>query len=165
MDLFTNDVMKRNNYCARPDMLAKTCWQRHRNVRFLASWIDYHRVDTSCSEAELEEMLCELKKTDLLRLGKKSGLKASKNKPELLGRVLELWRSDSSAGRKSTGTAAVTLLVKARAILEQVKDWTKVLTGLSDFSFIDIRMRSLCRHVAKTFHRESLNASKPFESQ
>ena len=51
--------------------------------------------EKSCSDAELQEMLRGLKKTDLVQLCKKSGLKSSGNKPELIGRVLEKWKNDS----------------------------------------------------------------------
>ena len=122
-------------------------------------------LEKSSSDAELEEMLRGLKKHDLVRLCKKSGLKASGNKPELIGRVLVKWRHDSgvSAGEESTGTAAVAPLGKARAILEQAKDWTKVLTGLNDFTFMDL-YAYLVSSRNRTFDRESLKAFKSLKA-
>ena len=75
------------------------------------------------SDAELQEMLCGLKKTDLVQLCKRSGLKSSGNKPELIGRVLEKWSDNSvSVDEDEESTGAVASLRKTRVILEQAKD-------------------------------------------
>ena len=53
-------------------------------------------------------------------------MKLSGHKPELIGRVLEKWRNNSSASMGEESTGAVASLGKAQALLEQAKDWTKL---------------------------------------
>ena len=117
--------------------------------------------EKSSNDAELQEMLRGLKKTDLVQLCKKSGLKSSGKKPELIGRVLEKWRSDNSvsADKDKELTGAVASLGKTRDILEQAKDWT----GLSDFTFADL-YTYLVSSRNKTFDRESLKAFKSLKA-
>ena len=89
--------------------------------------------EKSSSDVELQKMLRGLKKTDLTQLCKKYRLKSSRNKPELIGRLLEKWKdSSASADKKSTG--AVTSLGRTRAMFEPAKNWSKTLRGLSDFT-------------------------------
>ena len=79
--------------------------------------------EKSSSDAELQ-MLRGLKKTNLVQLRNKSRLKSSRNKPKLIGRVLEKWRSDNSVSMDEDEelTGAVASLGKTRDILEQAKD-------------------------------------------
>ena len=117
------------------------------------------------NDAELQEMLRGLKKTDLVQLCKTSGLKSSGNKPELIGRVLEKWRSDNciSADEDEESTGAVASLGKTRDNLEQAKDWNKSLKGLSDFTFADL-YTYLVSSRNKTFDHESSKAFKSLKA-
>ena len=103
-----------------------------------------------------------LKKTDLVQLCEKSGLKSSGNKPELIGQVLEKWKNDSSASADEESMGAVTSL-RTRAILEQATNWTKSIRGLSHFTFMDLYMY-LVSSRNKTFDREGLKAFKSLKA-
>ena len=77
--------------------------------------------EKSSSDAELQEMLRGLKKTDLVQLCRKCRLKSSGNKPELIGRVLEMWRNDSSASAGEESTGAVASLGRHELFLSRPK--------------------------------------------
>ena len=58
---------------------------------------------------------------------------------------------------------AETLLGRTRAMFEQAMSWSKTLTGLSDFTFMNLYMYLVLSHN-KMFHRYSLKAFKLLKS-
>ena len=119
--------------------------------------------EKSSSNAELQEMLRELKKTDLTQLCKKYRLESSRNKPKLIGRLLKKWENNSSASMDKELMGALTLLVRTRAMYEQGTNWSKTLKGLSDFTFMDLYTYLVLSHN-KTFNRENLKAFRSLKT-
>ena len=121
-----------------------------------------HCFEKSSSNAELQEMLRGLKKTDLTQLCKKYQLKSSGNKPRLIGRLLKKWKNNSSASIDKELMGALTLLVRTRAMYEQGTNWSKTLKGLSDFTFMDLYTYLVSCN--KTFNRENLKAFRSLKT-
>ena len=118
--------------------------------------------EKSSSDAELQEMLRGLKKTDLTQLCKKYQLKSSGNKPELIGRLLEKWKGQQrKRGRGIDGCRNFarkdTSYVRTGHELEQNSQ------SLSDFAFMDL-YTYLVSSRNKTFDRESLKAFKSLKA-
>ena len=130
---FTNDVTQRHKYCSTPDVLAKrsftSVWQSLRNGSF-----------------ELVEAIIGFKKSSMRNcrrcyVGWRKPTwcsfvgNADGNKPELIGRVLEKWRNDSSASAGEESTGAVASLGRHELFLSRPKTgpnlWKVWATSLS----------------------------------
>ena len=129
------------------------------------------RYEESADRKELEQTLFGLKVVDLKSLCKELRVKVGNaTKGELVGRLLSQWQmgmfadaEDSDLAAPSAITPEVQQQLADLPPFESVMNWTKDLSGLKDFTFMDA-YTYLIESKDKEFDHKSLRSFKSLKA-